>query len=238
MEVIPAIDIIDGKCVRLTQGDYSRSVTYNSNPLEVALQFEAAGIKRLHLVDLDGAKAAHIVNHHVLRNISMHTKLSIDFGGGVKSDKDIAIAFDNGASQVTAGSIAVSKPDVVIQWLQQYGAEKIILGADVKNGQIATHGWQQSSGIDLFAFLQSYMPHGLQYVICTDVAKDGMMQGSSIDLYKQILKRFPSIKLIASGGVNSIADLQGLKATGLHGAIVGKAIYEGAIQLHELTKLN
>jgi phosphoribosylformimino-5-aminoimidazole carboxamide ribotide isomerase len=238
MEVIPAIDIIDGKCVRLTQGDYSRSVTYNSNPLEVALQFEAAGIKRLHLVDLDGAKASHIVNHRVLRDISTNTKLRIDFGGGVKTDKDIAIAFDNGAAQVTAGSVAVSKPDVVIQWLQHYGAERIILGADVKNGEIATHGWQQSSGIDLFAFLQSYMPHGLQYVICTDVAKDGMMQGSSIDLYKQVLLRFPSIKLIASGGVNSIADLQGLQAAGLHGAIVGKAIYEGAIQLHELTKLN
>lgn len=238
MEIIPAIDIIDGKCVRLTQGDYNQQVTYNSNPLEVAKQFEAAGIKRLHLVDLDGAKAAHIVNHQVLRNISTNTKLTIDFGGGVKTDEDIAIAFDNGAAQVTAGSIAVKQPATVIRWLQQYGAEKIILGADVKDGQIATHGWQQSSGIDLFAFLESYLPHGLLYVICTDVAKDGMMQGSSIDLYKHILQRFPQLKLIASGGVNGMVDLQRLKNAGLYGAIVGKAIYEGAISLTELSKLN
>lgn len=238
MEIIPAIDIIDGKCVRLTQGDYNQQVTYNSNPLEVAKQFEAAGIKRLHLVDLDGAKAAHIVNHQVLRSISANTKLIIDFGGGVKTDEDIAIAFDNGAAQVTAGSIAVKQPDTVIRWLQQYGAEKIILGADVKDGQIATHGWQQSSGIDLFSFIQSYLPHGLQYVICTDVAKDGMMQGSSIELYKQILQQFSQLKLIASGGVNGMADLQRLKDAGLYGAIVGKAIYEGAISLTELSKLN
>ncbi len=237
MEIIPAIDIIDGKCVRLTQGDYNQQVTYNSNPLEVAQQFEAAGIKRLHLVDLDGAKAAHIVNHKVLRAISTHTKLVIDFGGGVKTNEDIAIAFDNGAAQVTAGSIAVKQPDTVIRWLQHYGAEKIILGADVKDGQIATHGWQQSSGVDLFSFIQSYLPYGLKYVICTDVAKDGMMQGSSIDFYKHVLERFPKLKLIASGGVNGMADLQRLKDAGLYGAIVGKAIYEGAISLNELSKL-
>lgn len=236
MKAIPAIDIIDGKCVRLTQGDYRQQVTYNSNPLEVALQFEAAGIKRLHLVDLDGAKAAHIVNHKVLHHISSNTSLIIDFGGGIKSKEDIAIAFDNGAAQVTAGSIAVQQPDVVFDWLQQYGPEKIILGADVKNGEVVTHGWQKNSCIHLFTLLQQYIPGGLQYVICTDVSKDGMMQGAAIDLYKAILERFPHLKLIASGGVHNVNDLQQLQSAGLYGAIVGKAIYEGAISLTELAK--
>jgi len=238
MEIIPAIDIIDGKCVRLSQGDYAQKIIYNENPLEVAKQFEAAGLQRLHLVDLDGAKASHIVNHKTLQTICSQTKLKIDFGGGIKTDEDIKIAFDSGAQQITAGSIAVKSRDTVLRWLDKYGAEKIILGADVKDEMIAVSGWQENSSINLFGFLKDYVAHGIQYVICTDIAKDGMLQGSSISLYKKILQQFPSIKLIASGGVSDLDELNVLRETGLHGAIIGKAIYEGKVALADLSKFN
>lgn len=238
MQIIPAIDIIDGKCVRLSQGDYAQKTIYNENPLEVAKQFEAAGLKRLHLVDLDGAKASHIVNHKTLEEISKHTKLQIDFGGGIKTNPDIQLAFDCGANQITAGSIAVKSRDTVLHWLDKYGAEKIILGADVKDEMIAVSGWQENSSINLFGFLKDYVAHGIQYVICTDIAKDGMLQGSSIELYKKILKEFPSLKLIASGGVSDLDELKVLSEAGLHGAIIGKAIYEGKISLDDLSKFN
>lgn len=238
MEMIPAIDIIDGKCVRLSQGDYAQKIIYHENPLEVAKQFEGAGLQRLHLVDLDGAKASHIVNQKTLQEISKHTKLNIDFGGGIKTDEDIKIAFDCGASQITAGSIAVKSRDTVLRWLDKYGAEKIILGADVKNEMIAVSGWQEKSSTHLFGFLKDYVAHGIQYVICTDISKDGMLQGSSIELYQKILQEFPSLKLIASGGVSDINELKVLSEAGLHGAIVGKAIYEGKISLEDLSKFN
>ncbi len=238
MEIIPTIDIIDGKCVRLSQGDYAQKTIYNENPLEVAKQFEAAGLKRLHLVDLDGAKASHIVNHKALEEISKHTNLQIDFGGGIKTDADIQLAFDCGANQITAGSIAVKSRDTVLHWLDKYGAEKIILGADVKDELIAVSGWQENSSINLFGFLKDYAAHGIQFVICTDISKDGMLQGSSIDLYKKILKEFPTLKLIASGGISDLDELKVLSEAGLHGAIIGKAIYEGKISLDDLSKFN
>lgn len=236
MKIIPAIDIIDGKCVRLSQGDYALKTVYHENPLEVAKQFEAAGITHLHLVDLDGAKASHIVNHAVLKNITTHTKLKVDFGGGIKSDDDIRLAFDCGAAQITAGSIAVKSRETVLRWLETYGTERIVLGADVKNETIAISGWRESGGINLFDFLKDYLQHGIQYVICTDISKDGMLQGSSILLYKKILEQFPSIKLIASGGVTDVKELELLNEEGLYGAIIGKAIYEGKISLTELSK--
>ncbi|MEL6926449.1 MAG: 1-(5-phosphoribosyl)-5-[(5-phosphoribosylamino)methylideneamino] imidazole-4-carboxamide isomerase, partial [Bacteroidota bacterium] len=202
MQIIPAIDIIEGKCVRLTQGDYKQKKVYNENPLEVAKSFEAAGITRLHLVDLDGAKAKHIVNWRVLETIAGQTSLTIDFGGGLKSDEDARIAFEAGAAQITGGSIAVKDPDTFMGWLETYGADKIILGADVKDEKIAISGWQEKTEIDLFDFLADYFQKGLRYVICTDIAKDGLLQGSSVGLYRKINARFPDIKLIASGGRN------------------------------------
>ncbi|HLP52666.1 MAG TPA: 1-(5-phosphoribosyl)-5-[(5-phosphoribosylamino)methylideneamino]imidazole-4-carboxamide isomerase [Chitinophagales bacterium] len=238
MEIIPAIDIIDGKCVRLTQGDYAQKIVYNENPVEVAKQFETAGLRRLHLVDLDGAKASHIVNHKTLEAICASTNLHVDFGGGVKTDADIELAFSCGARQITAGSIAVKSRETVLRWIEKYGADKIILGADVKDEMIAVSGWQEDSAIGLFDFLHDYTAQGIQYVICTDIAKDGMLQGSSVELYKKILQRFPSLKLIASGGVTSTEELEILNAAGLHGAIIGKAIYEGKILLNELSKFN
>lgn len=236
MYIIPAIDIIDGKCVRLTQGDYAQKTVYSESPVEVAKGFEAAGITRLHVVDLDGAKASHIVNHETLKQIATKTNLQIDFGGGIKSDEDIRLAFESGAHQITAGSIAVKNKETVLRWLQQYGTDKIILGADVKNERIAISGWQDDSGIDLFTFLEEYVAHGISYVICTDIAKDGLLQGASINLYKKILLRYPQLKLIASGGVTSINELHELRNAGLYGAIVGKAFYEGKISLDELSK--
>lgn len=238
MELIPAIDIIDGKCVRLTQGDYGQKKEYNRNPLEVAKAYEDAGIRRLHLVDLDGAKQKKIVNLAVLEKIASGTALHIDFGGGVQSDEDIAAAFNAGALQVTGGSIAVKQPALFEEWLKRWGAEKIILGADVKDGQIAVSGWQESSDRELFRFLEDYLAKGVQYVICTDVSKDGLLQGPSTPLYRQIIERFPELYLIASGGVAGIQDLRELKEAGCRGAIIGKAIYEGRISLQELAKFN
>ena len=238
MQLIPAIDIIDGKCVRLTQGDYNQKKEYNSNPLEVAKTYQDAGIKRLHLVDLDGAKQKKIVNLKVLETIASGTGLHIDFGGGVQSDEDIKAAFNAGAQQVTGGSIAVKHPDLFENWLKEWGSEKIILGADVKDGQIAVSGWQESSDRELFRFLEDYKAKGVNYVICTDVSKDGLLQGPSTGLYEQIIQRFPDLKLVASGGVSSIEDLKELKAINCWGAIIGKAIYEGRISLKELADFN
>ncbi len=237
MHIIPAIDLIGGKCVRLTQGDYAQQTIYHENPLEMAQQFEAAGLKRLHLVDLDGARQKRIVNHAVLAQIAQHTRLHIDFGGGVQTDADLQLAFDCGAAQVTAGSVAVRNPALVDQWLASFGPERIILGADVRNRQIAVGGWQETTSLDLFSFLADYVQRGIRYVICTDVAKDGLLQGPASELYEEILQRFPDLQLIASGGVSNLADLIALGSLHLSGAIVGKAIYEGRVTLAELANL-
>jgi len=236
MRIIPAIDIIDGKCVRLTKGDYKTKKIYNENPLEVAKHFEANGIQYLHLVDLDGAKSKHIVNHKILNAICKETNLKVDFGGGLKSDKDIRIAFENGAAQITGGSIAVKNPDIFSAWLQQYGQDKIILGADCKNRKIATNGWLEESEKDVVDFIKSYEEKSIKYVICTDISKDGMLQGTANELYQEIINK-TNVRLIASGGVSSMNDLQQLKTLGCEGAIVGKAIYEKRILLKELQQL-
>jgi phosphoribosylformimino-5-aminoimidazole carboxamide ribotide isomerase len=236
MRIIPAIDIIDEKCVRLSKGDYNTKKVYNENPLEVAKEFEANGITYLHLVDLDGAKSKHIVNYKILERIASETNLKIDFGGGLKSDEDLKIAFESGANQITGGSIAVSDRALFLRWLANYGADKIILGADCNDRKIATHGWLESSQLDVVDFIESYKKEGIKTVICTDISKDGMLQGSSNDLYKEILEKV-SVNLIASGGVSSIRDLEQLKELGCEGAIIGKAIYEGNISLKELQKL-
>ena len=233
MRIIPAIDIIEGKCVRLTKGDYDTKKIYNENPLEVAKEFEANGIEYLHVVDLDGAKSNRVINHKVLEQIATKTNLKIDFGGGLKSDEDARIAFESGANQITGGSIAVKDPDVFIGWLTKYGMDKIILGADCKDRKIATNGWLQTSEVDVVEFISEYQEIGVANTICTDVAKDGMLQGASLDLYLEILSK-TSVNLIASGGVANINDLHRLKEIGCEGAIVGKAIYEGNISLKEL----
>jgi phosphoribosylformimino-5-aminoimidazole carboxamide ribotide isomerase len=233
MEIIPAIDIIDGKCVRLTQGDYDQKTIYNENPLEVAKAFEGAGLKRLHLVDLDGAKEGAVKNWAVLQQIAASTNLSIDFGGGIKQDKDLKIVFESGAAYATIGSLAVKQREVFVSWLKDYGADKFLLGADVKSEKIAVAGWLETSEIGIFDFLNDYVGEGIQQVFCTD----GKLEGPSIDLYQKIIEKFPSLWFIASGGVSSMEDLHALKAIGCSGAIVGKAIYEGRIQLHELKYL-
>ncbi|MCO6480565.1 MAG: 1-(5-phosphoribosyl)-5-[(5-phosphoribosylamino)methylideneamino]imidazole-4-carboxamide isomerase [Phaeodactylibacter sp.] len=234
MHIIPAIDLIDGKCVRLTEGDYTQKKVYNEDPLEVAKEFEAHGIRRLHLVDLDGARAKHIVNHRVLERIATQTSLRIDFGGGLKSDEDVRIAFESGARQVTGGTVAVKEPERFLGWLQQYGPERIILGADFKDGKIAVSGWQEQSELELFAFLEDYIQKGVQYSICTDISKDGRLEGTALELYKDIIARFPGLKLIASGGVTAIGEVEALREAGCYGAIIGKAIYEGKIRLEDL----
>lgn len=234
MRIIPAIDIIEGKCVRLTQGDYSRKKVYNENPLEVAKQFENQGVTHLHLVDLDGAKSGRIINHKVLNSIASNTNLKIDFGGGLKRDEDVKIAFDNGANQITGGTIAVKNKALFLNWVEQYGSEKIILGADVKNQKIAVNGWLEESQIELFDFLKDYVSYGIQYVICTDISRDGCLSGSALELYKRIISQFPNLKLIASGGVTSMDEIEELKKIGCDGAIIGKAIYERKIKLKSL----
>ena len=233
MRIIPAIDIIDGKCVRLSKGDYSTQKTYNENPLEVAKAYEDHGIEHLHLVDLDGAKSKHIVNHKVLETIATKTNLKIDFGGGLKTDEDLKIAFESGAQQVTGGSIAVKQPEVFSQWISSYGAEKIILGADVKGEYIATDGWLETSDQSLFDFLAHYQAKGIQYTICTDISKDGMLQGPSFDLYEKIIAE-TQVKLIASGGISQFDELPRLAEMGCEGTIIGKAIYENRISLKQL----
>ncbi len=236
IEIIPAIDIIDGKCVRLSQGDYGQKKVYNENPLEVAKMFENAGIRRLHLVDLDGAKAQHIVNYNVLKKIATGTSLIIDFGGGLKSNDDLRIAFECGAAMITGGSIAVKNPDIFGSWIEKFGAGKIILGADVKNEKIAVGGWLENTDVDLIPFIGSFKEKGIDKVICTDISKDGMLQGAAVDLYKKVLREFPDLYLIASGGVSSVTDIEILEKAGVPAVITGKAIYEGRIKMKDLEK--
>ena len=238
MYVIPAIDIIDGQCVRLRQGDYEQQTVYHKDPVEVAKRLEGAGVERLHVVDLDGARSKRIVNQAVLAQIASQTNLHIDFGGGLKTDEDVRIAFDSGAAQITGGTIAVKNRELFLEWLERYGAERIILGADVKAGKVAISGWQEQSELDLFDFLASYIDYGIRYVICTDISKDGLLQGSALPLYQQIRDRFPQLQLIASGGVSSTAELTALQGLGCFGAIVGKAIYEGKISIEELQQFS
>lgn len=236
MRIIPAIDILYGKCVRLTQGDYGNQKIYNEDPLEMAKLFEANGMEYLHLVDLDGARSDHIVNHHILYDIARQTKLIIDFGGGVKSTEDVVAAFENGASQITGGSIAVQDPSLFLEWVRKYGPEKIILGADAYHRRIASHGWATHSEIDVLDFISQFDDQGIHYVICTDISKDGMLQGAAFELYEEILLN-TSVKLIGSGGVSSLDDVIRLKTIGCEGAIIGKAIYENKITLSELRQL-
>lgn len=236
IEIRPAIDIIDGKCVRLQQGDYSCKTIYNENPLEVAKEFEANGIKRLHLVDLDGARAHQIINYKVLERIATATQLTIDFGGGLKSNNDLRIAFESGAQMVTGGSIAVKDSETFLSWIAQYGAERIILGADVKNGNIAVSGWEEESDIPLMPFVQRYMDSGINKVITTDISKDGMLQGAATELYAEMLQQLSGIYLIASGGISSVADIEALEQNSVPAVILGKAIYEGRVSLKELQR--
>jgi len=237
MRIIPAIDIIEGKCVRLSKGDYNTKKIYNENPLEVAKSFEDSGLQYLHLVDLDGAKAKQIINWKVLEKLASRTNLIIDFGGGIQSNEDLKVAFESGAAQITGGSIAVKDPILFTGWITAYGAEKIILGADAQDEKIAISGWQESTETPIDDFIKGYVETGIEYVVSTDIAKDGMLEGPSFELYESILKKLPKVKLVASGGVSSIEDLVRLKELGLNGAIVGKAIYEGFIQLEELRDL-
>ena len=235
MKIIPAIDIIDGKCVRLTKGDYSTQKIYNENPLEVAKTFEAHGITHLHVVDLDGAKSKHIVNYNILESIASKTSLQVDFGGGLKSDDDVRIAFDSGAQQITGGSIAVTDSEIFLRWLENYGSDKIILGADALHEKIAINGWVESSKEELIPFIEKYQTKGVHTVICTDISKDGMLEGPSFALYEKILKECnEGLRLVASGGISTFDELPQLASLGCDGAIIGKAIYENRISLKQL----
>ena len=237
IELIPAIDIIDGKCVRLTKGDYNQKTVYNDSPADVARQFEEMGFKRLHVVDLDGAKSKHIVNDHVLKAITDATNLKVDFGGGLKTDDDLKKAFEAGASMVTIGSIAVTKPELFLSWLEEYGADKLILGADVRNGKISINGWKEDSTEELLPFLKQYVDHGVKNVLCTEISKDGTLQGPAIELYRQIMDAYPTLHLIASGGVGSTDDIRNLNESGIPAVVFGKAFYEGKINIEELWQL-
>ena len=234
IELIPAIDIIDGKCVRLTKGDYDQKKVYNEDPAAQAQEFERLGFKRLHVVDLDGAKSKHIVNDAVLRAITTATRLTVDFGGGIKTAEDIEKAFAAGASMVTLGSIAVTNPDLCTQWIERYGAEKIILGADVRNGKISINGWKEDSTEDLIPFLRKYISMGIRNVLCTEISKDGTLQGPATALYKEVMAEFPQLHLIASGGVSSNDDINGLEDAGIPAVVFGKAFYEGKIDVSKL----
>ncbi len=236
LTIIPAIDIIDGKCVRLAKGDYSKKKVYNEDPLEVALSFEDHGLQRLHLVDLDGAKAKHVRNWRVLERIAGKTGLIIDFGGGIKSDDDLNIVFNSGAAMVTVGSVAVTDQDLFFSWLRQYGAEKIILGADVNDKKIAVSGWLETTELDVFDFVGDYLKKGVKQVLCTDISKDGMLEGTSMDLYRELTDRFSEMGLIASGGIIRMNELYALNEMNVAGAVIGKAIYEGKISLRDLQK--
>jgi len=236
MRIIPAIDIIDGKCVRLTKGDYNLKKVYNEHPLEVAKEFEDNGIQFLHLVDLDGAKAKHLVNWKVLERISNQTNLKIDFGGGIQSEEDIKIAFESGAQQITGGSIAVKKEALFLDWLENFGPKKIILGADAKDKKIAIHGWEDTTDLALSDFIKKYTEKGIQYTICTDISKDGLLQGSAIETYQELMEQFPDLKLIASGGITDVSELEKLAGINVEGAIIGKAIYEERITFKDLQK--
>ena len=234
IELIPAIDIIGGQCVRLTKGDYDQKTVYRDSPAEVAREFEQIGFKRLHVVDLDGAKSKHIVNSEVLRRVTTDTQLVVDFGGGIKTDEDIKKAFVAGASMVTIGSIAVTDPDLFMGWLEKYGAERIILGADVRHGKISINGWKEDSSEDLLPFLKKYVDAGVKNVLCTEISKDGTLTGPAIELYQSMMAAYPELHLIASGGVSSIDDIKALEAAGIPAVVFGKAIYEGKINLNEL----
>ena len=236
IEIVPAIDVIEGKCVRLTQGDYAQKKVYNEDPVEVAKMCEDAGIQRLHLVDLDGAKAQHIINYRTLEKITAKTALVVDFGGGLKTDDDLRIAFECGAAMVTGGSIAAKDPEVFSSWITKYGSEKIILGADVKDEKIVVSGWLENTGLELVPFIGDYFQKGIRKVICTDVSKDGMLEGTAVDLYKKLIEQFPDIYLIASGGVASLHDLELLEQNHIPSVIIGKAFYEGTIKLSDLAK--
>lgn len=238
MEIIPAIDLIEGKCVRLTQGDYAQKTIYNEQPLEVARMFEDAGLKRLHLVDLDGAKAGKVTNWKVLEQIAGKTSLVIDFGGGIKKEEDLRVVFNSGASMATIGSLAVKQEAVFVQWIQTYGSDKFLLGADVKEEKIAVAGWLETTDINIIDFIGNYQGKGIHQLFCTDVSKDGKLEGPSVELYKKIIESFPSIHFIASGGVSQLADLHALAEIGCSGAIIGKAIYEQRITLAELSRFN
>jgi len=231
MQIIPAIDLINGKCVRLSQGDYNQKTIYREDPVEVAKEFESYGIKKLHLVDLDGAKAKQVVNYQILENISRQTQLAIEFGGGIKSDEDLQKVFDYGATQAIIGTIAVKSPATFFRWLNQYGAEQIILGADVKDEKLAINGWLETSSLSIFDYLQSNIDQGLKHVICTDISKDGMLQGTAVSLYQKLMETFPALNIIASGGVSSWEDIEKLSAINCQSVVVGKAIYEGKINL-------
>ncbi|WP_295236770.1 1-(5-phosphoribosyl)-5-[(5-phosphoribosylamino)methylideneamino]imidazole-4-carboxamide isomerase [Sediminibacterium sp.] len=234
MEIIPAIDIIDGKCVRLTEGDYSQKTIYNENPLEVAKSFENAGIKRLHLVDLDGAKAGKVINWKVLESIAKNTQLVIDFGGGIKKETDLKLVFESGAALATIGSLAVKEPALFESWLNHYGANQFLLGADVKGENIAIGGWLETTNETIIEFIHNYTLKGVTQLFCTDISKDGKLEGPSIELYKKIIQQFPELYFIASGGVSSMKDIEELRLIGCSGVIVGKAIYEGRIKMNEL----
>ena len=234
IELIPAIDIIDGQCVRLTKGDYDQKTVYRDSPVEVAKEFEQKGFKRLHVVDLDGAKSKHIVNDKVLRRITTETNLTVDFGGGIKTDEDIEKAFCAGAAMVTVGSIAVTQPELFMGWLEKYGADRMILGADVRNGKISINGWKEDSAEDLLPFLRKYIDAGVKTVLCTEISMDGTLQGPAIELYKEVMTAYPTLHLIASGGVSSIDDIKALDRAGIPAVVFGKAIYEGKINLNEL----
>ena len=238
IELVPAIDIIDGQCVRLTKGDYDQKTVYRDSPAEVAKEFETLGFQRLHVVDLDGAKSKHIVNDAVLKSITTATSLVVDFGGGIKTDEDIEKAFSSGASMVTVGSIAVTQPELFIGWLEKYGADRMILGADVRHGKISINGWKEDSSEDLLPFLKKYIDAGVKTVLCTEISKDGTLAGPAIDLYKQIMNHYPELHLIASGGVSSINDIKALDHAGIPSVVFGKAIYEGRINLKELSCLS
>ena len=233
IELIPAIDIINGQCVRLTKGDYDQK-TFYGKPLDMALEFERIGFERLHVVDLDGAKSKHIVNDGVLKEITSQTRLTVDFGGGIKTDEDLEKAFASGAAMVTVGSIAVTEPERFMGWLEKYGAEKMILGADVRHGKISINGWKEDSAEDLLPFLKKYIDAGVKNVLCTEISKDGTLAGPAIDLYQRMMEAYPELHLIASGGVSSIADIEALDAAGIPAVVFGKAIYEGKIDLKEL----
>ena len=235
IELMPAIDIIDGKCVRLTKGDYDTKTVYGT-PVEMARMLEDKGFSRLHIVDLDGAKSRHIVNVEALKGITSQTKLTVDFGGGIKTDDDINKAFDNGAAMVTIGSVAISAPDLFDGWLEKYGAEKIILGADVRNGKISINGWKEDSDTDLLPFLARYVEHGVKTVLCTEISRDGMLGGTAVELYSQIMAAYPTLHLIASGGVSKAEDIHELNRRGIPAVVFGKSIYEGRIDLDELLR--
>lgn len=236
IQIIPAIDLIDGKCVRLTQGDYNQKTEYSNNPLEVAKAFEGAGIQRLHLVDLDGAKAKHIINHKVLEEIASKTSLHVDFGGGLQSDEDLKIAFDSGANQITGGSIAVKNEEMFSSWIEKFGSEKIILGADAKDRKIAVGGWQETTNVSVFDLIDKYVNKGIKYTISTDVAKDGLLQGPSFDLYQDMQDQFPELNIVASGEVTHFSDIEKLDEMNIFAVIVGKAFYEGNISLKDFER--